>query len=898
MNQGSQIWKPYRILGLYGNNDIPFILTSSGIENFIKISIEKTYLVFKCDKLSLVGGGIEHHKRIHSIEKGLNIDQIFTASGKNIYYWQRNELLATFKGHKSNIFQLLLFGYHLLSLSEDNIIKIWDIKNKIQFSELEFPKNFSITVMMHPDTYLNKIILGSQQGILQLWNVKTKKLIYTFDHSWKSPIICIEQSPVVDVVGIGLANGKIILHNLKLDKTIVTFFQNEGIVTSLSFRTDSHPILASSNIKGSISIWDLEGKKLQTIIKDAHNEKIIKIKFLKDEPILITSGDDNSLKMWIFDQADGSARLLKSRSGHSEPPTHIKYHPSFPSFIISCSSDKTFRLTCTIDRMNCELSQGPGLQKKAKELGIKKQDLKLNPIIDFDLNDAKEKEWDNIITCHENSSIAYTWNFQKRIIGKHQLQSTEPKKTPIKSVAISTCGNFAIIGTASGWIDKFNIQSGIHRGSFHDVAGYAHTASIQGLVTEALNKMLISGSLDSYLKFWDFHLLKLIQTIYVGSPINKLKLNKESSLLALVTDDLIIRIFDIDTFKLIRKFEGHENQITDIAISPDSRWIVSSSVDKTVRVWDLPSGKMIDWFLIDNIITSMSFNPLGNFLSTTHVGKLGIYQWVNKTYFSSIMLHSPPEKPNKIVMPNIISIDENEYEEHNNEDEVLIKENENSINKSEIKTKSQLSKELITLSNLPASKWLNLSELDIIKKRNKPKEPPKKPEKAPFFLPTKPGFETIFLPPQELNNSFININEDTSKILHVSKFETKTKFIQLLEKGNELKDYTETIEYLKTLNPSSIDLEFISLNTNNNGKLLKLILEMFNIYIDNNKDFELIQSYLKLFLKYHLDNIIHNPELVSMIKELKKKEKEKWRKLQSLFHSNLCLIHYLSGIQM
>lgn len=36
---------------------------------------------------------------------------------------------------------------------------------------------------------------------------------------------------------------------------------------------------------------------------------------------------------------------------------------------------------------------------------------------------------------------------------------------------------------------------------------------------------------------------------------------------------------------------------------------------------------MIDWFLIDNIITSMSFNPLGNFLSTTHVGKLGIYQW-------------------------------------------------------------------------------------------------------------------------------------------------------------------------------------------------------------------------------------------------------------------------------
>ena len=27
--------------------------------------------------------------------------------------------------------------------------------------------------------------------------------------------------------------------------------------------------------------------------------------------------------MWIFDQSDGSARLLKSRCGHNAPPTKI-----------------------------------------------------------------------------------------------------------------------------------------------------------------------------------------------------------------------------------------------------------------------------------------------------------------------------------------------------------------------------------------------------------------------------------------------------------------------------------------------------------------------------------------------------------------------------------------------
>ena len=50
--------------------------------------------------------------------------------------------------------------------------------------------------------------------------------------------------------------------------------------------------------------------------------------------------------------------------------------------------------------------------------------------------------------------------------------------------------------------------------------------------------------------------------------------------------------------------------------------------------------------------------------------------------------------------------------------------------------KEQLNTNLITLSGLPASRWANLPDLDIIRARNKPIEPPKKPKNAPFFIPT------------------------------------------------------------------------------------------------------------------------------------------------------------------
>ena len=50
-------------------------------------------------------------------------------------------------------------------------------------------------------------------------------------------LVCIYQAPAVDVVGIGLQSGKIILHNLKFDETVMSFHQEWGPVIGLTFRT-------------------------------------------------------------------------------------------------------------------------------------------------------------------------------------------------------------------------------------------------------------------------------------------------------------------------------------------------------------------------------------------------------------------------------------------------------------------------------------------------------------------------------------------------------------------------------------------------------------------------------------------------------------------------------------
>jgi WD40 repeat protein len=82
-------------------------------------------------------------------------------------------------------------------------------------------------------------------------------------------------------------------------------------------------------------------------MRSVHHGGVFTLCFFAGEPLLFTSGGDNAIKVWIFDQSDGSARLLRSRAGHSAPPQKIRFY-STSSLILSAARDKSFRLFSTV----------------------------------------------------------------------------------------------------------------------------------------------------------------------------------------------------------------------------------------------------------------------------------------------------------------------------------------------------------------------------------------------------------------------------------------------------------------------------------------------------------------------------------------------------------------------
>ena len=99
--------------------------------------------------------------------------------------------------------------------------------------------------------------------------------------------------------------------------------------------------------------------------KSAHTMAVTTMCCLPNQPVLLTASPDNSMKMWVFDGLDGGApRLLRSREGHSAPPTRIRYHGEEKGkFLLSGGLDRAVRATNIVaERQAREMSQRHALK--------------------------------------------------------------------------------------------------------------------------------------------------------------------------------------------------------------------------------------------------------------------------------------------------------------------------------------------------------------------------------------------------------------------------------------------------------------------------------------------------------------------------------------------------------
>ncbi|GIY16538.1 WD repeat-containing protein 36 [Caerostris extrusa] len=97
------------------------------------------------------------------------------------------------------------------------------------------------------------------------------------------------------------------------------------------------------------------------------------------------------------------------------------------------------------------------------------------------------------------------------------------------------------------------------------------------------------------------------------------------------------------------------------------------------------------------------------------------------------------------------------------------------------------------------------------------------------------------------------------------------------------------------MSPSKIDVEIRCLSPKNGGSefLMEYFLKALYETLTKKTDFELIHSYLALFLQIHFEIAVNYPAVMEVLEELSKDKS--WDRIQEMINYYLCASNYIRG---
>lgn len=832
------VFEAHRTLGLVCDT-LPFALHREGPKFYLSFPVGRSFLTYEADslKLRLIGCQLD----LPSGSTAAFKDQVLVSVGSRVLAWHKVRLVRTYEGSASAIKELAVLGNYLLALNHSAQFIVWDAESGSLMHTLLLGS--ASTCMEHPATYLNKVVVACKGPTLSLLNVKTGNRVFDYPNitaACTSDINCIKSAPALDIAGLGFADGRIMFVNLLTDTVLFDLLQDTP-VTCLSFCTDNRrEVLATGDDAGKVRIWDLPAKRLDSQIVAHENHSIDGLNFLPGEPILITSsGRHNCIKQWVL-EADGPIpRLLRHRSGFQDQPTQVRFYDD--RHVLSCSPSALRDFSLLNEAQSCELSS----KHANKALKQGKIQFKICDFRQIAFSSTRERDWSNIVSCHARQDVPFLWTYENKVLSEKPV-SMHARNVEVTSVTVSICGNFGIAGMEDGTIEKFNMQSGLHVFKFPG----KHNSPVVGVVSDAFNQTLVSASSKGEVWLWDFFTGKAKAKLAFHGCRN-LRLQSLSNLLAIASDDSV-SVVDMRTAMIVREFAA---TVSDLAFSADSRWLAGCE-GHCVKVWDIPSSRLIEWLQFDKKPISLDFSPNGEFLASAHEGSNCIFLWINKATYMTTVIEREPERP--ILLQGFDAATEQRFYSRKR-----LNLSELSTSVQDVKAQVDIDKfpelpavEGLTLSDLPFQRIIALHYIDDVKERNKPIEPPKKPEKVPFFLPDTLGIVKV---PEAA--------PEESHIVPLQEIESE------LSKRIEL-PISELLAFLKSQSPSALELSLLQVQEDE----VDAIADFFIRARAGNEDFDFVESLLSCFLKHHGSTVSKEA-----LQKLGGRSESSWRKLEANF---------------
>ncbi|KAJ4293221.1 hypothetical protein N0V90_008503 [Kalmusia sp. IMI 367209] len=498
--------------------------------------------------------------------------------------------LQTLEGHSHYVRSVAFSpdGKQLASVSEDAMVKIWEISSGECLQTLEDHIG-SIGSVAFSSNEAKQLVSASTTGdnTIKVWDINTGKCLQTFEGQERR-IKCIALSPDAKLLA-SSSDSTAKIWNMSNSECLKTFQGHGDVIHSVAFSPNTHQ-LASSSDDMTIRIWDMDiGECLKTLrVSDWVNS----IAFSLNAPHLALALDNCTIEIWDFDEG----KCLQTLKGHNDAIRSVTYSPDM-KHLASASDDKTVKIWDISGEYMPTFNGHSSMVISMTFLPNMKQ-LAVASASD----DGTVKIWD----------ISSSKCLQTLISLKKKLES---------AVFSPDMDRLALTLFNEASIEIWDVNSGER---LQTLQGHGTSVTFS---SDAKQLASSSSKIGGTMKIWNIssgECSQVLEDDCTGMHLVAFSPDAKPLILASGSSNAI-KIWDINSGKCLKTLEGHTRWIDSVAFSPNAKQLLlaSASSDKTVKIWDVSGGKCLQTFYVDTDLVNISFDTDGSCLHTD-IGSIAI----------------------------------------------------------------------------------------------------------------------------------------------------------------------------------------------------------------------------------------------------------------------------------
>jgi len=516
-------------------------------------------------------------------------------------------LIRTLIGHTGKVTAIAVTpdGKQLISGSNDNTLKIWDLETgKEKFSFIGHSDEIT-AIAITPDG--NQIISSSRDGTIKAWNLKNREKLLTID-------------------------------------------SHQNSVNNIALTPDGKEIISGSSDK-SLRVWNLEtGEEMLTCkgrpagsftltLPAKIRSELINAVAVADTPygLQVIAGSlekDNNGKAWtIIGLNRANRKKTLSLTGHKDVINAIVAISSGRQ-IISASSDKTLKIWSEPNTNFDSLSKTKNFTLKGHKDSV---------------NDVAVTSDGKLAISASSDKTLKIWNLVTR---KEQFTITGHSDS-INTVAVTPDGKQVISGSSDQTIRVWSLKIEQEQSTIDEQGMPTHPNYLfkpkslssflipaiffvafmiisvnYPIVTESIFNTITTGIVVFLALKLAFivllitligvqkniaNIFTLIIDIFELNPESKATINKNYQPDVSCLSDQTLKLSNVTSHEKTLTFNSHNDSVIAMAFTTDGSKVISASSDKTVKVWNMEI--MEEVFTLQNhrtSITALATTPNSN----------------------------------------------------------------------------------------------------------------------------------------------------------------------------------------------------------------------------------------------------------------------------------------------